>query len=120
VSTGLNAAEIARCGATDEPTCRLAAQVAIVGLPAGAAYQLAARGFEPLSPWTITGAAVTLDDLGATEFSAIVEVPAASTSLQIAVLVFSSGTGTAVGEIRTLMETGASFAFVADPTPIPR
>jgi hypothetical protein len=120
VVTGLSPTDIARCAATDEPTCRVAVQVAIVGLPTGAAYQLAARGFEPLSAWTSAGQAVTLEELGAAEFTAIVEVPAASVSLQTAVLVFGSGSGTAVGELRTLTETGATFAFVADPTPIPR
>lgn len=118
VSTGLNPAEIARCAETDERTCRLAVQIAIIGLPTGAGYQLAARGLEPSSTWTVSGPAVTLDELGATELTAVVDVPAASTLVQLAVLVFDSGVGTTVGEILTLAETGASFAFVADPVPI--
>jgi len=120
VSANLDPSEVERCGLTDELSCRLAVTVTAHGLPAGGTYQLAARGLEPLGSWEIADAGMMPVGEGTVIFDATIEVPSESAAFQVAVLVFFDASGTALGEISTLAETGASFAFVTDPTPIPR
>jgi hypothetical protein len=120
VGTMIDSTDFGHCVAGVEPTCRIAVMISVVGLTPGAAYQIAARGFDPLSSWNIADVAVIVTDEERTTFPATIEVPAASLSIQVAVLVFVDGSGTTLGEILTLTETGADFAFVTAPTPLPR
>jgi hypothetical protein len=120
VSTLVDPVEAAQCGAGGEQVCDISVTVTVSGLPAGSAYQVAARSVTPLTAWVIDGEATVLSAEGTTSFTANVAVPATSLSLQAAVLVFVDRVGTATGEIRTLTETGATFAFVTAPVTIPR
>lgn len=120
VSTIVDPVGAAQCGAGGEQLCHIAVTVTVSGLPSGSAYQVAGRSATPLTSWVIDGEATMLSGDGATSFNATVVVPATSLSLQAAVLVFVDRSGTAAGEIRTLTETGASFAFVTTPVTIPR
>lgn len=120
VGTTVDTGDFMSCGLSPEEVCRLPVAVSVSGLTSGAAYQVAARGFDPLSDWIIASPATIINaDIGAT-FTATIEVPGASLSLQVAVLVFVDGTGTSLGEIRTLAETDAGFVFVTVPIPLPQ
>jgi hypothetical protein len=119
VSTDTNPADFIRCASGGAALCSIAVQVSAAGLPEGAAFQLAGRGLEPLSPWRIAEPAAVAGGDPAI-FSGHVEIPPSSVSFQVAVLVFVDGTGVAVGEINTLTETGATLGFVTGVTPLPR
>lgn len=114
-----NAAEIARCAAAGEQLCSISVHVSGAGLPGGA-YQIAGRGFEPLSEWRISEQAAVFAGGDGVMFAGRIEFPVRATSFQVAVLVFADDAGTATGEIRTLGESGATLAFVSAPAPIPR
>ena len=118
VSTMVDQEGATQCGAAPQGLCHITITVAVNGLPAGAAYQVAGRSATPLTPWVIDGAATALPESGV--FTTTVAVPSTSLSLQAAVLVFVGRAGTAPGEIGTLTETGASFAFITTPVTIPR
>lgn len=120
VGTDANPTDFARCVAGSEARCRIPVSVNASGLPVGASYQVAGRGLEPLSTWTISDPAVSVADGDMVSFGAQVEVPSASAAFQVAVLVFVDGIGTATGEVDTLTETGATLGFVSGRTPIPR
>lgn len=118
VSTMVDQEGATQCGATPQGLCHITITVTVSGLPAGAAYQVAGRSATPLTPWVIEGEATALPESGV--FITTVAVPSTSLSLQAAVLVFVGRAGTAPGEVDTLTETGASFAFVTTPVTIPR
>jgi hypothetical protein len=120
VSSNFDSEGVSRCATTAEEICRLSVMVQIAGLMPGAAYQLAARGIDPLSPWIVGGDTSVETDAGPASFTAGVEFPASSASVQVAILVFVDGVGTVAGETPTLTETGATFAFVTAPIAIPR
>lgn len=120
VGTDANTTDVARCVAGGEARCRIPVSVNASGLPPGASYQIAGRGLEPLSTWTISEPAVTVADGDLVTFNGQIEVPSSSAAFQVAVLVFIDGVGTAIGEISTLTETGATLGFVSGPTPILR
>lgn len=120
ITTTVDPFDAERCGISAEPICRLAVLISVAGLTPGSAYQLAARGVEPLTSWVIDSEATVVADDVLTSFPSFVAVPSSSPSVQVAVLAFLGGVGTTTGELRTLTETGASFAFVTAPLPIPR
>lgn len=120
VGTMVDSTNFGRCAEGIEQSCRLPVMITVAGLTPGSAYQVAARGSDPLSSWVIAAAASVVPGDERTAFPATIEVPAASLSIQVAVLVFIDGVGTTLGELQTLAETGADFAFVTAPTPLPR
>jgi hypothetical protein len=119
VGTRIDSADFGQCANSTSAICRIPVMVNVAGLTPGAAYQVAARGFDPLSSWVIADTPAFVADGGLTSFTSSIEVPRESLSIQVAVLVFIDGHGTTAGEILTLTETGADFAFVTAPALLP-
>jgi hypothetical protein len=88
-----------------------------IGLPAEAAYRVAVR---PVAPepgdWVVGADLVTA---GSAERISIA-IPPGATSVQVALLTFEGGNDAAPGGVRTLAETGASYAFVTGALEVDR
>jgi len=118
IDTGFGDTTAATCDAAAiDRACAVRLPLAPAGLPAGAVLAVAVRSTVPPGDWTTDGEAIPVS--GPTEVNA--QVPAGSSSVQIAVLVFFDGVvPLPAGRLETLTGSGADLAFVTPSLQVER